>query len=547
MKDILIDFDDMKSGEKALRKIAQAFTRAGAPVVATDVDPKVKRSSGVSYRDAYLTFGDNQKLTLGIKAGGDVYQVKINGSVVPIKNQDDQKKAVAELVKHLDAGRAKFQQKLARVKAELPKGVRATAPKVEVALQQRSTQLDTEIAQAQQQVEALKAELGDAPGAPAPGSTPDNADGDGGATMVDAANFSAMRGHVAAGTVIRFAKGRKLTLKSTMRGWVLVDAAGNTFAGPMPTAAQVEGTVVRMDNEGALDSVSLDEARELAATILGGAILDSAGMDHALATLQIALDAAENNAPIYAAEGDADQAQLCRESAQSFREAIAMLDSAESVLDGADRPLTKKQLEIVGFIKDQLNIDLSGAASFLKNKIIHVDAYDNRELERKMPQVKSLGMKYNKFKVEDNGDRAYAIYLTDDKALDSAEEDEEESQEPSEDQGSLFDEADEEAVEPNPDQASLFDAVPASVGNKLAEIGKTYWATIPLDKIFAAVRSAGYEPVDEDGEPWEGMLTGREGRAVIDLQKSGKPVKEALALQWYKMESGKFEVNAYVS
>ena len=134
--------------------------------------------------------------------------------------------------------------------------------------------------------------------------------------------------------------------------------------------------------------------------------------------------------------------------------------------------------------------------------------------------------------------------------LDSADEGEgesEEDDEPNEDQGSLFDEAEEEVVEPNPDQDSLFDAVPASVGNKLAEIGKTYWASIPLDKIFAAVQAAGYEPVDEDGEPWEGMLTGREGRAVIDLQKAGKPVKEALALQWYKMGSGKFEVNAYVS
>lgn len=434
MKDSLFNWEDLVAG-KPLKKVMQAFTRAGAPVVSTDADSKARRSSGVSYKVLSLTFADNQHVELQIKQSGDIYAIKVNGSVMPIKNQENSAKAVAEIVKHLDAGRAKYQAKLARVKVELPKGTKATAPRIEVALQQHIVELDTQIADARKQAEALREELGEA--------------------ALDSVALDAVKGDPLEvvirenGKVIARRTGKEFLKMMVDAGAVrsgafLQDAIKkyNEKNGPKTVAAEewTQEAKKQIGKRKALDSVNLDEARELACTIIGGAILDSAGMDHALATLQIALDAAENNAPIYEAEGNADQAELCRNSAHSFREAITMLDSAEEGEEG-----------------------------------------------------------------------------------------------------------EEEALEPNPDQESLFDAVPASVGNKLAEIGKTYWATIPLDKIFAAVQSAGYEPVDEDGEPWEGMLTGREGRAVIDLQKSGKPVKEALALQWYKMESGKFEVNAYVS
>lgn len=76
---------------------------------------------------------------------------------------------------------------------------------------------------------------------------------------------------------------------------------------------------------------------------------------------------------------------------------------------------------------------------------------------------------------------------------------------------------------------------------QLDVICRQYWSFVPLSQIFNAVRPFA-EPIQEDGTPWEGIVAGREGRASIELE-GAKPM---LHIQWYKMESGKFEVNAYI-
>lgn len=76
----------------------------------------------------------------------------------------------------------------------------------------------------------------------------------------------------------------------------------------------------------------------------------------------------------------------------------------------------------------------------------------------------------------------------------------------------------------------------------LAILCRAYYDAIPLDALFAVARMVG-EPVQEDGTPWSGLLCGREGRAQFELATS----RHCLNLQWYKMESGRFEVNAYIS
>lgn len=79
--------------------------------------------------------------------------------------------------------------------------------------------------------------------------------------------------------------------------------------------------------------------------------------------------------------------------------------------------------------------------------------------------------------------------------------------------------------------------------SELVEISRSYYEHIPLGAMLVACEDAGLKPVDEDGSPWEGFLCGHEGRASIALEGSRK----ALQIQWYRMESGRFEVNAYVS
>lgn len=94
-----------------------------------------------------------------------------------------------------------------------------------------------------------------------------------------------------------------------------------------------------------------------------------------------------------------------------------------------------------------------------------------------------------------------------------------------------------------------------AINKKYGEFCKTYFKSIPLTDIFGILKSFGVEAVQEDGTPWEGFLTGRDGRATIDLalydqeSDSFKLVKgSALILTWHKMEvSGNWEIVAYIS
>ena len=251
------DFSDQGSASKALKKISQLMQRAGQPVVSQSFDAKMKRTSGVSYREALLTLASGQTVSLRVTQTGDVYAVLLNGSLRPIHSHDDPNKAVTEIAKMADANQAAFQKSQARIKVELPAGIKTAAPRMEVALQTRVTELDGQIAERQGQIADLKTELGE--------------------TALDAVTE--------------------------------------------PTETEV-----------------LDAAKALAETILSGAVLDSADMGHALATLKVALDMVETNYPINIERGDIEQAQLEAECAESFRNAIAALDSAQDQYLGDNPP-----------------------------------------------------------------------------------------------------------------------------------------------------------------------------------------------------------------
>jgi len=78
-------------------------------------------------------------------------------------------------------------------------------------------------------------------------------------------------------------------------------------------------------------------ARELAAAT--GILLDDASTDGAKAYLQIGLEVVETNGPISLEEGNVEQARLQLRMVESFKAAIAMLDSAN------DRQMDDKALE----------------------------------------------------------------------------------------------------------------------------------------------------------------------------------------------------------
>lgn len=152
-------FEDLSSNDKALRTFTRAFGRQGANVVQTEVPQRIKRTAGISYKEVNLTFADSQTVTLCIKKTGDIFQVKLNGKALPIRNQDDQKKAIKEIVDAMDSGRAAFQRKLAKTQVKIPSGIKTAAPKMEEVLNEKVSSLKEAIEAVNKRCEELRAEI----------------------------------------------------------------------------------------------------------------------------------------------------------------------------------------------------------------------------------------------------------------------------------------------------------------------------------------------------------------------------------------------------
>lgn len=153
----IFSFEDLSVKDKAARKVMQLFNKAGATVVSQDVDTKIKRSSGISYREMTFTFADSQTITLRIKQTGDIFQVLQNGKLIPIKNQDNHNAAITEIIGKLDSNRSKFQQQLAKAKVTLPSGMKTAATSMLQRLTQKRDDLKAAIAATEEEIAALQA------------------------------------------------------------------------------------------------------------------------------------------------------------------------------------------------------------------------------------------------------------------------------------------------------------------------------------------------------------------------------------------------------
>lgn len=158
MKNLLFDFQNLSDKERTVRRAVQAFTRAGASVVSSEVDAALSRRSGISFRAVHFTFADGQMVTMAIKQSGDVFEVKLNGKVIPIRHQDDHAAAIKEVVGKLDAGRSAYQKALAKVKVPLPPAVRVSRAALIQAKEQRRDDLKTAVGEAEKTLEELKSQ-----------------------------------------------------------------------------------------------------------------------------------------------------------------------------------------------------------------------------------------------------------------------------------------------------------------------------------------------------------------------------------------------------
>jgi hypothetical protein len=145
IKTLIFDFFELHDKDASIKKAQRFFEQAGATVTSVDVDAKVRRTAGVSYREVLFGFADSQTVQFGVKNTGDVYQVKVNGKLTPLKSQDDHLKAIAELVALMARGRSKFQIALAKVKVAVPSSIRTAAPAMEKILREQIANVDQAI------------------------------------------------------------------------------------------------------------------------------------------------------------------------------------------------------------------------------------------------------------------------------------------------------------------------------------------------------------------------------------------------------------------
>jgi len=103
---LTIDFD--KFDKAGLKPVLKKFETAGMSIEDVEATNKAKRESGFLIKTATLIFSSGQKLMVKAKAGGGIFQVKLNGKVIPIKAVDDIGKAVDEVITHVKANEPAF-------------------------------------------------------------------------------------------------------------------------------------------------------------------------------------------------------------------------------------------------------------------------------------------------------------------------------------------------------------------------------------------------------------------------------------------------------
>lgn len=127
-----------KLTEKALQPILKKFQKVGHTVAKVDAPNKAKRESGFLIKNFTLTFEDDQQILVRVKAGGTIFQVKLNNRVVPIKHVDDLEKAINEIADYLydnakAFAKAKAQRERRKLKPPTPSITTTRKEKIEKA------------------------------------------------------------------------------------------------------------------------------------------------------------------------------------------------------------------------------------------------------------------------------------------------------------------------------------------------------------------------------------------------------------------------------
>jgi chromosome segregation ATPase len=153
---LTINFD--KFNKAGLKQILDKFNKAGLKVADVEADNKPKRESGFQVKSALIIFESGQKLLVKAKAGGSIFQVKLNNKVLAIKHADDLDKAVQEVIDYVSANEKTYlkqqEKRLAQQKVTLPK-----LKPVNVTVSEQIDTFQTSISETQGSIESLTGQL----------------------------------------------------------------------------------------------------------------------------------------------------------------------------------------------------------------------------------------------------------------------------------------------------------------------------------------------------------------------------------------------------
>lgn len=167
-KDMLFSFEELADEGKAakiLDKLVKIFTKAGNGVIPEDSKAsaaeigKISRPNGIKTREIKINFLDSQYIVLRVKSTGDIYQVLLTGKAIPIIHQDNQVKAIDEIIQKLNANRPKYQAALAKQKVKLPEASTTSRVNQVAKLTGIKDGLVTDIAQIKGETERMRGEM----------------------------------------------------------------------------------------------------------------------------------------------------------------------------------------------------------------------------------------------------------------------------------------------------------------------------------------------------------------------------------------------------
>jgi hypothetical protein len=166
---LLFDVKNLSTEAESMKRLIDMFSMLGETLVNHDVEKTLKRSAGITYKNVDLTFADSQTVTFSIKNTGDIWQVKVNNKLTPLRNQDAHKPeaVVQEIAQKIKAGRTAYQKaQAAKTKADevvqsvKQAGLKNTQKMRVAALQEQVVALQDAIVETQKVKAELESELG---------------------------------------------------------------------------------------------------------------------------------------------------------------------------------------------------------------------------------------------------------------------------------------------------------------------------------------------------------------------------------------------------